>query len=189
MKPGRNLLGRERDERDACPRSPSAARRPRSVGRRNIAGSWTPGFCGDRNGPFEVDAEDARVGGNEPAVRRRARRASWLGVSLISVGSSAVVPKLRCARTMAAMPSGVGSSLNSTSPPPFTWMSMKPGASQAPSGKASRRYCRRATQPGAEAPRCAIPRSPRRNHAAGREPSKTVPAATACWSEALIGCA
>jgi hypothetical protein len=58
-------------------------------------------------------------------------------VSLIRVGSSAVVPKRRCAATMAAMPSRVGVSLNKTSPPPLTWTSIKPGASQAPFGTCS----------------------------------------------------
>ena len=57
------------------------------------------------------------------------------GVSLSSVGSIAVVPNRRCAAAMAAIPRGLGSSLNSTSPPPFTWVSMNPGTSQAPGGK------------------------------------------------------
>ncbi len=55
-------------------------------------------------------------------------------VSLISVGNRPVVPKRRCAAAMALMPSTVGVSLNSTSPPPFTCTSMNPGASQASPG-------------------------------------------------------
>jgi hypothetical protein len=57
-------------------------------------------------------------------------------VSLINVGSSPVVPYRRCAAAMVLMPAAVGVSLNSTSPPPFTCTSMKPGASHAPSGSA-----------------------------------------------------
>jgi hypothetical protein len=57
------------------------------------------------------------------------------GVSLSSVGSIAVVPNRRCAAAMAAIPRGLGSSLNSTSPPPFTCVSMNPGTNQAPAGK------------------------------------------------------
>jgi hypothetical protein len=56
-------------------------------------------------------------------------------VSLSNVGSNAVVPNRRCAATMAAMPAGLGSSLKRTSPPPFTWLSIKPGASHPPFGR------------------------------------------------------
>jgi hypothetical protein len=55
--------------------------------------------------------------------------------SVISVGSSDVVPNLCMRRCDGGNRLRVGSSLNSTSPPPFTWVSMKPGASQAPSGR------------------------------------------------------
>ena len=65
-----------------------------------------------------------RFRGGEPA-------AIFSLVSLISVGRSAVVPNLRCAAAIVRMASGVGASFNNTSPPPLTWMSMKPGASQA----------------------------------------------------------
>lgn len=56
--------------------------------------------------------------------------------SLISVGRKPVVPNLRCASPMRRIVSTVGASLNSTSPPPLTWQSMKPGASHAPPGEA-----------------------------------------------------
>ena len=56
------------------------------------------------------------------------------GVSLSNVGSNAVVPNCLRAAAIVAMPSGRGSSLNRTSPPPLTWVSMNPGASHAPRG-------------------------------------------------------
>ena len=79
---------------------------------------------------------DAEHAGAETHRRcdRLARPAHLLGVSLIRVGSKPVVPKRRCAAAIAAMPSGVGRSLNSTSPPPLTCVSMNPGASHAPGG-------------------------------------------------------
>src|ERR1700748_1724664 len=49
------------------------------------------------------------------------------GVSLSSVGRIAVVPNRRCAAAMAAIPRGLGSALNSTSPPPVTCVSRNPG--------------------------------------------------------------
>jgi hypothetical protein len=106
-------------------------------------------------------------------------------VSLISVGSSAVVPNRRWAATMAPIPSGVGASLNRTSPPPFTWTSMKPGASHAPSGKVRTGIAvgnsRLAAMP--------LMRSPSITTAQSwckAVPSKTVPASTACRVDPLI---
>ena len=104
------------------------------------------------------------------------------------VGSSAVVPNRRWAATMAVMPSGLGSSLNRTSPPPFTWTSMNPGASQAPSG--SRRTgmflgnSRSGTIAAMRSPSITTARSCRTD-----SPSKRVSAASACRLAALIGCA
>jgi hypothetical protein len=50
-----------------------------------------------------------------------------------------VVPKRRCAAPIAAIPATVGDSLNSTPPPPLTWVSMKPGKQH----RAAEDRCRR----------------------------------------------
>ena len=100
-------------------------------------------------------------------------------VSVMSVGRSEVVPNLRCAAAIAAIPSTVGSPLKRTSPPPFTWQSMKPGrakrhpAAQWPaiSGGNSRRGIKRKIF----APSITTAQS--RRHSS---PSKTVEA-TAAW--------
>ena len=54
-------------------------------------------------------------------------------VSVMSVGSSAVVPNCAWAAQMVRMASTDGSLLNSTPPPPLTCRSMKPGTSRPPS--------------------------------------------------------
>ena len=65
-------------------------------------------------------------------VRRTASSAARIlaGVSLISVGTNSLfqlpVSRNDCAETLR-----VGSSLNKTPPPPFTWTSINPGASHA----------------------------------------------------------
>ena len=52
--------------------------------------------------------------------------------SLMSVGRKPVVPKRRCARPISTIDSTLGSSLNSTPPPPFTCVSMNPGTQAVP---------------------------------------------------------
>ena len=84
--------------------------------------------------PLEMNAEHAGFARHVAATACE-RIFHFLGVSLIRVGRNDVVPNRRCAAAMVRMPSAVGASLNSTSPPPLTCMSMKPGASQTPSGK------------------------------------------------------
>ena len=54
------------------------------------------------------------------------------GVSVISVGRSAVVPNGACARQMVSIEATSGWSLSITPPPPLTWMSTKPGTSRPP---------------------------------------------------------
>ena len=133
-----------------------------SSGRRINAGSWTPGLPGDRNGPSKWMPSTPGLTG---AARRTASSAAriFAGVSVISVGSSAVVPNFRCPATIAAMPSGVGSSLNRTSPPPLTCTSMNPGASHAPSGSVRVGIPAGTSRARRRRRRCGRPRSPRRN--------------------------
>ena len=183
--PCRNLLGASvtivTPARLAVRRSPSCA-----VGRRNIAGLCTPGFSGDRKGPSRWMPRTLGLPGTSCCTALSAARV-FAGVSLIRVGSRVVVPNLQCARTMAAIPSGVGSSLNSTSPPPFTWISTKPGASQVPSGRA----CIGTAEGKSDRGRRAAMWHPSIKTAQSccrREPSKTVPAITAYRSESFIGC-
>ena len=165
----------------ACGAHSSAA--SASSGRRIIAGSCTPGLPGDRNGPSKWMPSTPGLAGADARTASSAARI-LAGVSVISVGSSAVVPNFRCAATMAAMPSGVGSSLNRTSPPPLTCTSMNPGASHAPSGSV------RVGIPAGTSPRAMTPamRAPSITTAQSRctvSPSKTVPASTA-WGRAPL---
>ena len=62
-----------------------------------------PRLAGRQERPFEVDAENARIDG---AARRTASSAARIlaGVSVMSVGSSAVVPNRRWAAAIAASP-------------------------------------------------------------------------------------
>ena len=107
--------------------------RSSAVGARNARGSCTPGFSGDRNGPSRW--MPSTLGSRSTSIATAAIAALVLsGVSLMKVGRMPVVPNFRCAAAIAVMLAGVGASLNSTSPPPLTCRSMKPGASHAPSG-------------------------------------------------------
>ena len=100
--------------------------------RRSHQGVMPPAFSGDRR-PFEMDAENARF-----SIKRLKDRSHGsphlLAVSVMNVGRSAVVPNFRWAPAIVMMVSGVGKSLKRISPPPLTWRSMKPGASQRRQG-------------------------------------------------------
>ena len=118
------------------PRDSSAAPTSSSVGARIAAARCTPGRSAEMNGP-------SRWIPSTPGFVLMASRTAAIaarifsGASVISVGNRPVVPKRRCAAAIAATVFGEGSSLNSASPPPLTWTSMKPGASQAPAGSRS----------------------------------------------------
>ena len=155
-------------------------------GRRIMAGSCAPGFSGERKGPSRWMPSTP-----EPAEAKSCTAPSadriFSGVSLIKVGSSDVVPKRRWAATMRAIPVGVGSSLNSTSPPPFTWMSTKPGASQVPAGRVCTGIAKGNSRRGA----IATIRSSSTTTALWRStasPSKMWSAAIACCCPLLIAC-
>ena len=97
----RHLLGRERDEHHPARAEPSDARRLRVVGRRNIARIVHARPLRREKRPFEVNAEDARVDRRRPLSTASSAARIFSGVSLISVGSSDVVPNRRCAAAMA----------------------------------------------------------------------------------------
>ena len=132
----RHLLGRERDEQRAAARR----REHLEVRRRRARGSAPdharPACSRREKRPLQVQAEHRGLASHRRLHRRDRGRASSPDVSVIRVGSKPVVPNLRCAAAIARIASAVGASLNSTSPPPLTCRSMKPGASQAPSGSA-----------------------------------------------------
>ena len=100
--------------------------------RRSTAPSWMPFRAGFRNGPSRWMPSRPGVPLSMASDTARRPRRTTSSRSLIRVGSKPVVPNRRCARPMAATPSGVGVSLNSTPPPPFTWTSMKPGSRHCP---------------------------------------------------------
>ena len=158
-----------------------------AVGARKARGSCTPGFSGDRNGPSRW--MPSTLGSRSTSIATAAIASLVLsGVSLMKVGRKPVVPNLRCAAAIAVMLAGVGASLNSTSPPPLTCRSMKPGASQAPSGSV------RTVMAGGKSDRGTMPATCPSSitTAASRcttMPSKTWSAATACRDDVFIGCA
>ena len=85
-----------------------------------------------------------------PRPPPRSPRRVTSGVSVISVGSSAVVPSRACAAQIVRMPSRSGLPFSITPPPPFTCRSTNPGAStppssrtRAPAGASSARHDRR----------------------------------------------
>ena len=96
--------------------------------------SWMPAPLDVDERALDVDAQHAgHARGDRRLGRAPCASASTCRSSLIRVGRKPVVPKRRCAAPIAAMASGEGSSLNSTPPPPLTWVSMKPGSSRPPS--------------------------------------------------------
>src|SRR5215510_8922274 len=107
------------------------------------------------------------------------------GVSVISVGKSAVVPKRRCAAAMARIPSGVGLSLKRASPPPFTCTSINPGVSQAPFGR-TRLGTPAGTSPCGTTAKICGPSTITAAWCTTVAPSNTCSATIACFSACLI---
>ena len=147
------------------------------VGRRRRADQrriMHAGFFAREKRPLEMKTEHRGLACASLPARRRSPPCVFSGRSVISVGSRPVVPNRRCAAAIAAIDSAVGASLNSTSPPPLTWRSTKPGASQAPSGSAMQRHAD--GRPGGRSARSARPRPRRRRgDAASRRRRRSPP--------------
>ena len=109
----------------SSPIAPSS--RPRS-----FAGSCTPLRATFRNGPSMWMPSTPGTRASIAARTASSARATMCRSSLMSVGRNPVVPKRRCAWPISRMASTVGSALKSTPPPPFTWVSRKPGISRWP---------------------------------------------------------
>ena len=110
----------QRREVGVRPSGGSALGRGRPCGRRERCGPsrWRP----RKPGTFAATA----------AMPAATASAVIAGVSVISVGSSAVVPNWAWAEQMVRIASTVGLSLSSAPPPPLTWRSTKPGTRMPP---------------------------------------------------------
>ena len=125
-----------RDRGRAAPAVPCAPRSAPPDRRRSSAGS-APGRARPCGRSRDAALRDAGRGSPAPSCRAASTPAAIAaavisGVSVISVGSSAVVPNGACARQIVSMPSTSGWSLSMTPPPPLTCRSTKPGASMPP---------------------------------------------------------
>ena len=146
-----------------------------------------PRLVGRQERPLEVNPEHTGVNAEQGLHGAQCLPHLVFGIAE-NVGISEVVPKCRCALTIAAMPSGVGASLNSTSPPPFTWVSMNPGASHAPIG-IWRTGIDVGSEPFGTMPAIQEPSITTAHPSCSRVPPKTLRAPTACCEGPFIGSA
>ena len=105
-------------------------------GWRSARGSWHAGLFQREKRPFEMDPEDAGFHANETFHRTAGRRHLFRAVADESGGGTSC-RIFGCAAAIERMASGVGSSLNNMSPPPLTWISIKPGVSHAFAAKST----------------------------------------------------
>ena len=118
--------------------SPQSQAMSASSGGRMKCRRCTPARSGLRNGPSRCTPSTPLPGIRAASDAAAAAARITAGVSVITVGSTPVVPSLRCAAAMPSAPRRVGVSLKPIPPPPLTCRSIRPGASSQDAGRSVR---------------------------------------------------